>query len=55
MSASLLVNFPADQFQVLADAAPVPSGGGQALERDLALAVALVAAAAALVLACFGG
>jgi len=51
MTTFSLIALPADHLRELAARRPVQTGGGgSAWERDLALAVALVAMAAALVL-----
>lgn len=56
MTVSSLITLSPDQLQALAGASIASShGGGSAMERDLALAVALVAAAAGAVLALLGG
>lgn len=54
MTASSLVILPPDHLRALAERAHMPTGGGSAPERTLAVAVALVAMAAALVLAFTG-
>jgi formiminotetrahydrofolate cyclodeaminase len=54
MNVTALVTLPPEQLRALADRAPARSGGGSASERDLAVAVALVAMAAAIVLAFSG-
>lgn len=52
---SLLLSLPPDQLRALHATPSVPAAGWTSFERDLALAIALVAGAAAFVLVCFGG
>lgn len=55
MTSTSLIALPADTLRALAAASTPQVGGGRGVERDLAVAVALVAMAAALVLAFVGG